>query len=96
MTIYRINIIINTRCKVEIKEHEYVRQTLERYTNCRLEEFCSHVLITNFRQYIHAFKERTGSKMHEGNFRIVNDKEQDCTMIDFGIGSPQSVHLRQP
>ncbi len=35
-----------------IKEHEYVRQTLERYTNCSLEEFCDHLLITNFRQYM--------------------------------------------
>lgn len=74
-----------------IKEHEYVRQTLERYTNCPLEEFCGHVLITNFRQYIHSFQERTGEKLFEGNFRIVNAKELDCTMIDFGIGSPQAA-----
>jgi hypothetical protein len=41
-----------------LKEHEYIRQTLERYTNCKLEDFCSHVLITNFRQYIKAFADR--------------------------------------
>lgn len=76
---------------MEIKEHEYIRQTLERYTNCRLEDFCSHVLITNFKKYIHAFKDRTGEEMCEGNFRIVNAKELDCTMIDFGIGSPQAA-----
>jgi AMP nucleosidase len=76
---------------MEIKEHEYIRQTLERYTNCRLEDFCSHVLITNFKKYIHAFKDRTGGELFEGNFRIVNVKELDCTMIDFGIGSPQAA-----
>ncbi|MBN2417756.1 MAG: AMP nucleosidase [Deltaproteobacteria bacterium] len=76
---------------MEIKEHEYIRQTLERYTNCRLEEFCSHILITNFKKYIHAFKERTCGEMCEANFRIVNVKELDCTMIDFGIGSPQAA-----
>lgn len=76
---------------MEIKEHEYIRQTLERYTNCKLEDFCNHILITNFKKYIFAFKDRTGAKMHEGNFRIVNDKENDCTMIDFGIGSPQAA-----
>ncbi|MFC1838401.1 AMP nucleosidase [Thermodesulfobacteriota bacterium] len=76
---------------MEIKEHEYIRQTLERYTNCQLEDFCSHVLITNFKQYINAFKDRTGGEMSEGNFRIVNVKELDCTMIDFGIGSPQAA-----
>ncbi len=74
-----------------LKEHEYIRQTLERYTNCKLEEFCSHLLITNFRQYIKAFSERTGCEIHEGNFRIVNSAELDCTMIDFGIGSPQAA-----
>ena len=76
---------------MEIKEHEYIRQTLERYTNCRLEDFCSHVLITNFKKYIHAFRDRTGAELYEGNFRIVNAKDMDITMIDFGIGSPQAA-----
>lgn len=76
---------------MSLKEHEYVRQTLERYTNCKLENFCSHVLITNFRQYVHAFAERTGGEIFKNNFRIVNAPELDCTMIDFGIGSPQAA-----
>ncbi len=74
-----------------LKEHEYIRQTLERYTNCSLGEFRSHVLITNFRKYIQAFSEKTGCEIHEGNFRIVNVPDLDCTMIDFGIGSPQAA-----
>ena len=74
-----------------LKEHEYIRQTLERYTNCKLEDFCSHVLITNFRQYIKAFSDMTGCEIREGNFRIVNAPALDCTMIDFGIGSPQAA-----
>lgn len=78
---------------VMLKEHEYIRQTLERYTNCSLEEFCDHILITNFRQYIQAFHERTQGSFLEGNFRIVNAKDRNCTMIDFGIGSPQAALL---
>jgi AMP nucleosidase len=74
-----------------LKEHEYVRQTLERYTSCKLEAFCGHVLITNFKQYIKAFCERTGAVIQEGNFRIANASDLDCTMIDFGIGSPQAA-----
>lgn len=74
-----------------LKEHEYIRQTLERYTNCKLEDICSHILITNFRQYIKAFAERTGCEILEHNFRIVNAPDLDCTMIDFGIGSPQAA-----
>ncbi len=74
-----------------LKEHEYIRQTLERYTNCALEEFCEHVLITNFKQYVKAFHEKTKGDFHEGNFRLVNATDLNCTMIDFGIGSPQAA-----
>ncbi len=76
---------------MSLKEHEYIRQTLERYTNSKLEDFCDHVLITNFKQYIKRFQEITKGKFSEGNFRIVNAKEINCTMIDFGIGSPQAA-----
>ena len=74
-----------------IKEHEYIRQTLERYTNCKLENFCDHVLITNFEQYIKHFQSKTKGEYFEGNFGIVNVKEINCTMIDFNIGSPQAA-----
>jgi len=74
-----------------LKEHEYIRQTLERYTNCKLENFCEHILITNFKQYVNRFKDKTQGKYNEGNFRIVNVKAMNCTMIDFGIGSPQAA-----
>jgi len=76
---------------MEIKEHEYIKQTLERYTNCRIEEICDHILITNFKKYIMRFKEKTKGKYAEGNFRIVNAKDINCSMIDFGIGSPQAA-----
>lgn len=74
-----------------LKEHEYIRRTLERYTNSRLEDICEHVLITNFRQYVNRFKEKSKGDYFEGKFRIVNAKDMNCTMIDFGIGSPQAA-----
>jgi AMP nucleosidase len=76
---------------MSLKEHEYVRQTLERYTNCKLDQFCDHVLITNFKRYIKRFQEKTKGKYSEGNFRIVNAPGKNITMIDFGIGSPQAA-----
>lgn len=76
-----------------LKEHEYIRQTLERYTGSPLEEIQEHILITNFKQYIHAFHERTGGTLYEANFSIVNSPEFNCSMIDFGIGSPQAALL---
>jgi AMP nucleosidase len=76
-----------------LKEHEYVKQTLERYTNSRLEDICEYVLITNFKQYMNRFKEKFEGDYSEGNFGIVNVKKMNCTMIDFGIGSPQAAVL---
>ena len=78
---------------MSLKEHEYIRQTLERYTNCSLEEFGDFVLITNFKQYILRFQEMTQGEYREGNFGIVNAPDMNCSMIDFGIGSPQAALL---
>ena len=74
-----------------LKEDEYIKQTLERYTNCPIEEFCDHILITNFKKYIMQFKQKTKGTYSEGNFRISHAKDRNCTMIDFGIGSPQAA-----
>ena len=76
-----------------LKEHEYIRQTLERYTNSRLEDLCEHVLITNFKQYVNRFRDKFQGDYFEGNFRIVNARDINCTIIDFGIGSPQAALL---
>ncbi len=78
---------------MSMKEHEYIRQTLERYTGSPLEEIRDHILITNFRQYIDAFRERVRGEFHEANFSICNASDLNCTMIDFGIGSPQAALL---
>jgi AMP nucleosidase len=74
-----------------LKEHEYIRHTLERYTNCSLDAFCDHFLITNFKKYIQEFSNLTGNDIEEGNFRVCNAPELNCTVIDFGIGSPQAA-----
>ena len=78
---------------MQLKEHEYVRQTLERYTGSALESFCDHLLITNFKRYQQRFLERTGGDYSEGNFRVVHAADINCSMIDFGIGSPQAALL---
>jgi len=74
-----------------LKEHEYVRQTLERYTNSSLDQFCDHVLITNFKRYAEHFREKTCGEFCEGNFRAIHAQDLNCTMVDFGIGSPQAA-----
>jgi AMP nucleosidase len=76
-----------------LKEHEYIRQTLERYTNCQLEDICDYVIITNFKQYLNRFKEKFQGDYSEGNFRTLHVKDMNCTIIDYGIGSPQAALL---
>ena len=83
----------HTEIVMPLKEHEYIRQTLERYTNCALETFSEYLLITNFRQYAKAFQEKTCGEYRENNFRVVNAPDLNCTMVDFGIGSPQAALL---
>lgn len=56
---------------MQIKEHEYVRQTLERYTNCKLGDICDHVLITNFKKYILRFQEKVGVRCQISGVRKV-------------------------
>ena len=76
---------------MSLKEHEYIRHTLERYTNCPLDEFCDHILITNFHQYLKEFQIRTNGTLHKATFSMVNAPDINCTMIDIGIGSPQAA-----
>ncbi len=76
-----------------LKEHEYIRQTLERYTNSPLEDFCDHILITNFVEYVNRFHETSKGRYSEGKFRVVHAEDMNCTMIDFGLGSPQAALL---
>jgi AMP nucleosidase len=70
---------------MSLKEHEYIRQTLERYTNSKLEYFCDYVLITNFRQYVKRLKEKTNSKSAEGNFRM-------DTHLDIGLDAAAKIN----
>ncbi|MBN2063093.1 MAG: AMP nucleosidase [Deltaproteobacteria bacterium] len=76
---------------MQMKEHEYIRQTLERYTNCPLDQFKDIILITNFKRYVERFREMNDCQYFEGNFRLANAEKLGCTMIDFGIGSPQAA-----
>ena len=76
---------------MQMKEHEYIRQTLERYTNCPLDQFKDIILITNFKRYIERFREINDCQYFEGNFRLANAENLGCTIIDFGIGSPQAA-----
>jgi len=74
-----------------LKEHEYARNTIERYTDCQVQDFQSHILLTNFNKYVECFSDKTSGRVHESNFHTVHVPEMNCTLINFGIGSPQAA-----
>ncbi len=74
-----------------LKEHEYARYTIERYTGCEAKDFQSHIILTNFNRYVECFADKTGAAIHDANFRTVHVPEMNCTLINFGIGSPQAA-----
>ncbi|MCB0394066.1 MAG: AMP nucleosidase [Bdellovibrionales bacterium] len=68
------------------------RDMLERYTGSPIDEICSHIILSNFDQYINTFSERSGQPIHQGSAcRIVNNPDIDVSLLDFNIGSPMSA-----
>nr|HID58073.1 AMP nucleosidase [Desulfobacterales bacterium] len=74
-----------------LKEHEYARHTLERYTDCHLKDFRSHIILTNFNRYVDCFCKKTKGTVRKAQFSTVHVPDMDCTLINFGIGSPQAA-----
>ena len=64
------------------------RDWLPRYTGMELEEFGSHILLTNFDQYVRAFAKRFNCEVRgEGKPMQAATNSEGLTMINFGIGS---------
>ena len=74
----------------DLQPDTYARNTLERYTGSRVEDFCSHILLCNFQRYIESFAELTRSEIHSGYWSVVHDRERDISIINFGVGSPSA------
>ena len=60
----------------------------------RLEDFCEHILLTNFLEYVDGFRVRAEGKCSKGKFRVVHAKQMNCTLIDFGIPDGDTAMAR--
>ncbi|MDD9952086.1 MAG: AMP nucleosidase [Zetaproteobacteria bacterium] len=75
-------------------KQEIVQNWLPRYTGTELEDFGSHILLTNFSEYMEKFSARFGAPI-----RGINRPMQTCTnsagltMINFGIGSANAATI---
>jgi AMP nucleosidase len=76
----------------EIKEEQFAKETLERYSGCNAEDFCSNLLLTNFPRYVDHFAKKRGIPVVEGSmFKIAHSPEEDVSILDFKIGSPAAA-----
>ncbi len=75
---------------LRLRPDNYARETLERYTGSPVGDFCSYVLLCNFHRYIKGFAETAGSEIRGNYWSISHDRDNDITIINYGVGSPSA------
>lgn len=77
---------------VDPREEQIARDTLERYSGSKVEEFQPFLLLTNFPRYVHYFAEKRGIPILEGSmFKVAHSPKERITILDFKIGSPAAA-----
>jgi AMP nucleosidase len=77
----------------EIEHQKLVaKDTLERYSGSKAEEFQPYLLLTNFPRYVDYFAATYNAVSHEGAmFKVAHSKELGVSILDFKIGSPAAA-----
>lgn len=73
-----------------LRPDSYARQTLERYTGSSVEDFGSHILLSNFQRYIDDYSEQSNIPIASGHWSVIHDKVNDLSIINHGVGSPSA------
>lgn len=71
-----------------LRPDSYAEHTLRRYSGSEPGEFQRFVLLTNFNDYTERFKTMGECTVSSGNWEAIHNPELECSMINFGIGSP--------
>jgi AMP nucleosidase len=75
-----------------ITEEQFAKETLERYAGCKIEDFQSNLLLTNFPRYVDYFAKTRDVKVIEGSmFKIAHSEKEAVSILDFKIGSPAAA-----
>lgn len=72
---------------------EIVSNWLPRYTGQKIEDFGTHILLTNFRGYLDFFAEYNGVDIIDPHANMPCATKDGITMIDFGMGSPNAATI---
>lgn len=76
----------------ELREDEFAKETLERYSGCSVNDFQSNLLLTNFPRYVDYFAKSRGVLVHEGSmFKVAHCLKEKVSILDFKIGSPAAA-----
>jgi len=77
---------------METKE-DIVKNWLPRYTDTKLEEFGSYILLTNFSNYVKLFAEMHGVEVKGQGKAMQTATADKITIINFGMGSPNAATI---
>ena len=73
-------------------ERQFAKDTLERYSGSKAEEFQPGLLLTNFPKYVDYFAKTRNVAVHEGSmFKVAHCPEEQVSILDFKIGSPAAA-----
>ncbi len=74
-------------------KQEIVENWLPRYTGQKIEDFGTHILLTNFRLYLDFFASYNNTKIINPYANMPCATADGITMIDFGMGSPNAATI---
>ncbi len=74
-------------------KEDIVKNWLPRYTGQKLEDFGTHILLTNFRYYLEFFAEYNNTEIVDPNANMPCATADGITMIDFSMGSPNAATI---
>ncbi len=76
----------------ELREEEFAKETLQRYSGSKASDFQSNLLLTNFPRYVEYFATTRGVPTVEGSmFKVAHSPKEDVSILDFKIGSPAAA-----
>jgi AMP nucleosidase, putative len=74
-------------------KQEIVENWLPRYTGLALNEFGSHIVLTNFSHYLNLFCEWNNTEIKDPMANMPAATAGNITMINFGMGSPNAASI---
>ncbi len=73
-------------------EEQIARDTLERYSGSKIEDFQPFLILTNFPKYVQYFAESRSVDIVEGSmFKVAHSPKDKISILDFKIGSPAAA-----